>query len=433
MGEPVIKRIIRNLIVLAALLCAAASRAADDVPRFLIERIEVRNLRHASPEIVIAESRLKEGVAYDERELAAASDRINRLPFILEAAFSLEKGSVRDSYVLAIAVSETKPFFYLFDAPAIIAGDRAVVDYNGQAAVGLRTFVGRRNGFHLGFTGATGSSRRSTGRDPAAIEAGYTRYDLFGTGAFATFNLKYSVFETAQTLSSGHLLPELIVGVPLSATQTVTAQYTTRDDSYRAPQSDQPDARLGDRIFRAKWSYNTTNQPFFPTRGVILSAGPELRWTDSSSYAFIATSTTPPFTYDFEHVLEHSNSKSVVVQAARYWEVSERNSLSALGEGEVAWERGRTTFRNTGRFSNTNEYGRIDLGFSHSFWSPERIAVDGEQRIEAHVQAFADRYDVPRSDRQFFVDHRVSGEQASVSWVRRNAWGAIRIGLGYAW
>src|SRR5207253_1347510 len=128
MGDPVLKRIIRNLVVLAALLCAATSRAADDVPRFLIERIDVRNLRHASPEIVIAESRLKEGVAYDERELAAASDRINRLPFILEAAFSLEKGSVRDSYVLAITVSETKPFFYVLDAPFIIARDQATVD-----------------------------------------------------------------------------------------------------------------------------------------------------------------------------------------------------------------------------------------------------------------------------------------------------------------
>ncbi|HWS70685.1 MAG TPA: hypothetical protein VN605_01165, partial [Thermoanaerobaculia bacterium] len=74
------KRIIRNLVVLAALACAAAARASDDVPRFLIERIEVRNLRRASPEIVIAESRLKEGTTYDERELAAASDRINRLP-----------------------------------------------------------------------------------------------------------------------------------------------------------------------------------------------------------------------------------------------------------------------------------------------------------------------------------------------------------------
>ncbi|MCU1347355.1 MAG: sigma-54-dependent transcriptional response regulator, partial [Acidobacteria bacterium] len=84
------KRLIAILILMAALFGGAAARGSDEVPRFLIERIDVRNLRHASPEIVRAESRLKEGSSYDERELAAASDRINRLPFILDAQFSLE-------------------------------------------------------------------------------------------------------------------------------------------------------------------------------------------------------------------------------------------------------------------------------------------------------------------------------------------------------
>jgi hypothetical protein len=435
----VVRRIIRNLVVLAALACAVAARASDDVPRFLIERIEVRNLRHASREIVVAESRLREGATYDERELAAASDRINRLPFILDAAFSLEKGSVRNAYVLAITVSETKPFFYLLDGPFVLEREGANVDYQSQSAVGYRVFTGRRNAFHAGFT-ADGGEHKPGGRQPATVEAGYTRYDLFGTGAFATFNLKSTVVETSRD-KRGRILPELTVGIPLSATKTVTLQYTQSQRTFESPGeslespgtlAEEPFER--ERLFTARWAYNTTNAPFFPTRGVILSGGPEVRWSDNLHY----------FDLDFEPagtihlpIRERGHSVSFGLQAGRYWEVSERNSLSVLASGELEARNSKVSFGElsdeTQKTSDHNQYGRIDLGFSHSFWSPERIAVDGDQRIEVHLRAFLDRFENPHTAEGPFLTDRISGEQLSVSWVRRNAWGAIRIGLGYAW
>ena len=440
MGDQVIRRIIRNLVVLAALLCAATSRAADDVPRFLIERIDVRNLRHASPEIVIAESRLREGATYDERELAAASDRINRLPFILEAAFSLEKGSVRDAYILAITVNETKPFFYLLDAPFLIERERADVDYDTQAAVGYRVFTGRRNAFHVGFTGASGATHRPGGRQPSTVEAGYTRYDLFGTGAFATFNLKSTVRETSRD-KSGRILPEVTVGIPLSATKTVTLQYTQSNKSFESPGRsiedptklvDSPFQREG--LFTAKWTYNTTNAPFFPTRGVILSGGPEVRWYDELNYLSFEIVPSDPL---YIPIRQRGRSVSLGLQAGRYWEVSERNSVSVLAGGELEARKSKITFENLvdeeSHFSDHNQYGRIDLGFSHSFWSPERVAVDGDQRIEAHLRAFVNRFENPQVSESSILTNRINGQQFSVSWVRRNAWGAVRIGLGYAW
>jgi outer membrane protein assembly factor BamA len=73
------------------LVCARASCAED---RFLIERIDVRKLVHASADVIRAESRLHEGESYAEADLRAASDRVRRLPFMLDAAFSLERGFI---------------------------------------------------------------------------------------------------------------------------------------------------------------------------------------------------------------------------------------------------------------------------------------------------------------------------------------------------
>src|SRR4051812_46655659 len=99
----------------ALLLLFALAFPAFAQERFLIERIDVRHLVHASADVVRAESRLREGQQYDENELRDANNRIKRLPFVLDAAFTLERGSVRDAYVLAITINETKPFFYLWD------------------------------------------------------------------------------------------------------------------------------------------------------------------------------------------------------------------------------------------------------------------------------------------------------------------------------
>src|SRR5690349_3991146 len=100
----------------ALLLLLALALPAQAQERFLIERIDVRHLVHASADVIRAESRLREGQSYDESELRDANNRIKRLPFILDASFRLERGSVRDAYVLVVTVNETKPFFYLFDA-----------------------------------------------------------------------------------------------------------------------------------------------------------------------------------------------------------------------------------------------------------------------------------------------------------------------------
>jgi hypothetical protein len=232
----------------------------------------------------------------------------------------------------------------------------------------------------------------------------------------------------------------MTVGIPLSATKTVTLRYSQSEKSYDAPDGPSIDGGTPaspferQRLFTAKWIYNTTNAPFFPTRGVILGGGPEVRWSDSLHYLDFEFDPIGTIHLPIE---QRGHSVAFGLQAGRYWEISERNSVSLLAAGELEARKSELSFGNvtdeTQRVSDHTQYGRIDLGFSHSFWAPERIAVDGDQRIEVHLRAFGDRYEQPPSDSLEQSVDRIAGEQLSVSWVRRNAWGAIRIGVAYAW
>ena len=95
-GSPVAvmqRMTIRRVILCLLLLAAATLRAEERAARFFVERIDVRDAHHVSRDVVIAESRLREGETYSEQELREGNLRLNRAPYLLSADFSLEKGS----------------------------------------------------------------------------------------------------------------------------------------------------------------------------------------------------------------------------------------------------------------------------------------------------------------------------------------------------
>ena len=107
-------------VIVAALLACTTSLFAQPPtepgpPEFLIETITVESAHKISAEIVISESLLEEGSSYTESELRDARYRIVRLPFLLDAEFSLRKGSERGLYQLVITVEETRRWFFGFD------------------------------------------------------------------------------------------------------------------------------------------------------------------------------------------------------------------------------------------------------------------------------------------------------------------------------
>jgi outer membrane protein assembly factor BamA len=420
------------LLILIAVALALPGAAQDAVPRFLIEKIEVRENERVSREVIIAESRLREGAEYSEEELSDAAARLSRLPFLLSADFALERGSERGRHVLVITVNETKPFFYLLDIRPILTGstNSGQVDLHfgdrlgsgeNQGVLGARWFVGRRGAFHTGLF-ARDDNHEFT-RDYTAAVVGYTQYDIFGTRAFATLNIKKPLLDAPSTDA---ISPQLVVGIPVSANQTVTLTYdetrfddeTAFFDGVAVPEQD------GERIISARWAYDTTNHPFTPTRGTLLSVTPIVVWQDSAGLGDVRL-TGGELT--FVPAAFHTNSYAASLDVAHYFELSDRGSVSIgaeLGKGTV---NRRSNVDTVEQFSDDASYVIGRAGYSHSLWSREEQKF-GDSRFEYTL-----RY--VRRDRtaQFFDPFQEDELQAGWAWVRRSSFGTIRLGVGYGW
>lgn len=418
-----------TFIALLVLLSAPLRAEEAAAPRFFVERIEVRNAKRVSPDVVIAESRLREGHDYSEGDLRDASNRLSRLPFLLAADFSLEKGTERGRHVLIITISETKPFFYSLDIRPVFTRDAQTrADYSDRATgsdsegvVGMRFFVGRRGAVHFGLYGQ--DFQHDFADDYVAFAVGYTQYDLFGTRAFATLNLK----RVAGGYGSVGLSPQLVVGVPVSPNQTLTFGYDETDfgnELRRIGSSDVARISSHQRVLTTAWSYNTTNDPFLPTRGTLLQVKPMLAWSDRSGFEFVQQGDV----YAIRSYTRHSRSVVAELSAARYWELSDRDSVSAGIDAGAANLDIHTDCANCGFGDGNRQFGVIFGGFSHSLWDRSR-AKDGDSRLEVNIRLGHSQND-PIDE---FYHRYADSEQISASWVRRSSWGTLRLGAGYAW
>lgn len=413
-------RFVLSILTIAAI---AFSAVAEEQPRFLIERIEVRNTHRVSADLIKSESLLHEGSEYSEQELSAAAARLTRLPFLLSTEFKLEKGTSRGQYVLAIIVNETKPFFYLIDAHATVVGDRTPSDFNDDVdpaieskdgALGVRWFVGGHGVVYAGTT--TRHDHDVLTSDYTAIAIGYTQYDLFGTRAFASINLRRTL-----NYGAGGISPQLVAGVPLTTNQTLTLDYedTILSGGLHHHESE--------RLISLTWAYDTTNQPFVPTRGTLIRVTPLRSMRDRSGFAYIAPFPTPgpqPYT-------EHISGAAVDALAARYWEVSDRNSVSAAvvaGWARVD-ENPDIFFR---RVTFQPAYEVLRGAWSHDIWKGDPRG--GDSRIELAAAIASRQRNVSNGLEAFgMTPNNETSFLASASWVRRSSWGFLRIGAGYAW
>ena len=285
-----------------------------------------------------------------------------------------------------------------------------------DAALGLRWFIGRRGIVHVGVLSQ--SDRQAFTRDYSAVAAGYTQYDLFGTRAFVTFNVRLPEGRWAE----GTISPQIVAGLPLSANQTLTLEFQDthfRNDTSTIGGVEIP-RRDAERIVSASWMYNTTNHPFAPTRGTILRITPLRAMRDRSTFR----QTFPDFA--FAPAVQHSNAWGIDVAASRYWELSELNSVSAtvlLGWAGVEQQ-------TTSDFDQESRpaYQVLRGGYSRNLWAGK--ARSGDSRIELDAR-FMTRQLNPDGPDSFGDTEKVY--QASVAWVRRSSWGMARLGIGYAW
>jgi hypothetical protein len=414
-------------LAIAVLLFVLPAAAQDTAPpRFFIERIEVRNAKRVSTDVLLYESRLREGQEYSESDLRDATARLNRLPFLLSSEFSLERGTERGHYVLVITVNETKPFFYRLDLRPILT-DNTITGFDDaadnitasdtEAFLGYRWFVGRRGAIHVGLQFQ--DDNRDYTQEYGAWAVGYTHYDIFGTRAFATINLK-------RTHGGGTITPQVVVGMPISTNQTLTVAYDDvriddEDRSFNGLELNDDEAQ---RVGSVTWSYNTTNQPYLPTRGIRVSVSPIVAWRDDAFFSYIFHGPNEPV--EVIPVTIHRRSYGIDAGAARYWEVSDRSSFSA--GADAGWAKTADRGRLDRSFDST--YVIVHGGYSWSLWDRESRR-DGDNRFEANVRA--SKRTREELEREGFLTSDPTVLSVSGSWVRRSSWGIIRLGLGWAW
>lgn len=417
-------RRIATIIIL--LFAARALLAADESPRFFIERIDVRNTRHASPAIIRAETRLQEGRDYTEADLRDASDRVARLPFVLDAQYSLEKGSRRDAYVFVIAVTETRPFFYDVDLRPYF-GD-IYGDETGDLVIGGRMFAGSRGVFHAA-VGSMNIGERDrdlanfNGGDIRTLQAGYTQYDILGSRAFASISIARQFgFPTGGTSPT----VAVVAGIPLTPNQTVSLTAGRSDavtgwfrtNGRKIPRDAVSDLEL------VSWSYNTTNSPFRPTRGELLTLGAQRTRNDvRRGYG------SDPDGHS------HTNATLFVASYEKYWELSEKNSIALLGRAEL----GRESFDYhyillsnvyDGRGTRRSDFESAIVNLSHSFFDSRKARSVGDSWVDLGIGL---RH---RRDPFHYIgrdDQIHTGPVASASWSRRTSWGRVRLGAVYSW
>jgi hypothetical protein len=224
-----------------------------------------------------------------------------------------------------------------------------------------------------------------------------------------------------------------VAGIPLTANQTLTFQVakTTLGSTGHSGVYEHDTFTLEtirseerQRLASVTWSYNTTNHPFLPTRGTVISITPRTAWGDRH-----VRSTFTPAGAPTEQTLD-SRIYAATIDAAHYRELSSRDSVSArvlLGDSVIDWKN-----PGLGNSDGHAAQASLEVGFSRSLFAPAR-AEDGDSRLEcsAKYSAISENVDDPRRFPQNKRNDRIP--QISTSWVRRNAWGTLRLGVGYAW
>lgn len=434
------------LLSLAVLPARAQEEAPPPEPtRFRIEKITVEGPNEAPANIVRAETLLREGETYSEEQLRQAVYRVHRLPFVLDASFSLRKGSERGAYELVVEVLPARWFFYdhslrayffddLIDLGEGIENTNASFHVGGLA--GARLFVGR-SGVLFGALDVENGA-----------QIGFTQYDLFGRGILASAGVSRNVCCVQEALPlgldptftfwgyDGSTQLSLSLSMPLGGRQSFQVALNERRgeawiQEEILPINRRQDALLsgGDLLHRraeAKWVYDTSDDPLLPSRGVTLSAGLEASRFTASDIQFTFEGeddgpvTLSPPAYEAEQVV-------AAVSGVQHWSVTPRQTVSLSGRVAA----GRSSLENLRvgqavQSFDLDSYGG-SLGAQHAVTLKRSRGSRGfmDMRWETGVEVGAER--VSRAS----VPNPLQRLQLSTGFVFRHQWGRIRAFLTY--
>jgi len=445
---------VRAFAILFVLLAGALPLWGDEAPqepaRFLIERITVEGPKEAAANIVRAETLLRAGESYTEDELRQAVYRVHRLPFVLDATFSLHKGSRRGAYELLIEVEPARWFFYdvwvrsfAFEQPLALGdeafrGDRSSVAFLSLA--GARHFVGRS-----GVVFAAVDSQEGA-------QVGFTQYDLLHRGILASVGISRDsccVTEVLPlgldpTFSSWTFGPttrfSLGLSIPLSGPQSIQLAASERQGDHGTQEGvlvprGLPDGfltmtaeDLSYRRAEAKWVWDTSDDPVVPTRGLSISAGVEAsRFAARDLVLYVVD----PVTLE---TLARSTASSLraeqvvgAVSAIRHWPLTTRQTVSVQGRISAGRSRVETLDLQGGVSNGDADIYGGSFGIDHAV-TLRRSRTAGslsDLRLESGVEVGAEAVSprVGPSPLRRLAIH--------TGLVFRNAWGRARVTLSY--
>jgi hypothetical protein len=442
-------RSLPTVLGLAFLLLAGAATADPEPPaeaRFTLERITVVGTAEAAARIVLAESLLKEGQTYTEEGLRKAIYRIERLPFVVEADFSLGKGSRRGAYELLISARPAKRLF--FDHALDYATyDRGLnLDPAGSHEVRSSGLAGVR--FFVGPTGVLFAALDSQ----EGAQAGYTRYGLFGRGGVATATYSWLDCCSREILPHG-LDPSFAVwtwggsgrasvdlAVPLAGDHSLRFSWSERrgDPGNRRGIFDRPrpdDGFLLDRgtlvssRAAAKWAFDSSDDPFAPSRGTTASAGLEAYWFRARRLERVTEDTVgAPLGAAIRLPELDGREVALVAEVAHHLPITFRQTISLTGRASA----GRSRVDHLDSFEPVPARARFttwgaSVGARHSLrlWQARADRGFGDLRLETSAEL--GREWVAPGLR--FANSPLSRVQLSTALVFRNAWGHLRAGF----
>ena len=377
--------------IFAALAFLATTALAQPV---LIEKIEVSADR-AKPSIIRAETRLKAGRAYTAEQLDQAIYRIRRLPFVVDADYTLRPGSTPEGRVMAIRVVDQGMFNFDFDVDAVaVPGGYA----QSNTGLGLRFFPGSgaldlaAGGRQYTYGGGRGLGHFGD------LSAAYTAYGLFGTSVFAGVGVQTS-YNAAKRIVS----PMLLLGVPLTQTQTLRGVYAREGDEY-------------DNVanYAAQWVYETNDDPYYARRGMSLAAGPQ--WERIGTEADYVLIHTPV------HQVYRASGHGIAVSAAKYWPWAEHSALWARASESTIDD--KRSINGDARPDERRKLGDALIGIAHNFDGGRGPDAFHRLRLELGAGYHQDRQTVAG-----FTDDLRSGPAAFFAIAYRSRMGVVRLGI----
>lgn len=361
---------------------------------YRLERIVVEGSR-VPESIVRAESRLIEERTYSDEDFRAALDRIRRLPFVVDASYRVEPGFTAGSTTLVVSILDETRVFY--DTEASFTRDELDTSHVAGGSVGAWFFFD-----DLGIL----EPRVQVIDDADGVSAGltYRQYGLGGTSAFAFFSIDQR-FGGRESFRYDPA-PSLTLGYPLTREQTLTfvaSRAKTRrilQDEDEDDDEDPPSERFDVRRLALQWSYDSSDDPLFPSRGTFLSFGP----------AYLRSRTT----------LEETDTKfheyAILGEAQRHWRLPGQNVASVRVAGEAT---------------------RLAIGGSDtdtgSLEAAARFAHDFHSHATDVLRPFRARLEVDAGYRRGILEGGGDQKFASVGFTLRHRLKTIRLTGTYEW